>query len=171
MSFPKHEQKPKRSKRAPQSQPASQQEPLRVEVTGPDGFALRSMQHDINHVAGLDDVATHLDWIGDAVARLTHDDSTVGLAVCQNRYGGPVQVTLTDEDGNSTLDRLVTALERIADSVAKLAGLTRPRLEPWHEQDTYEPRFKDIAVDGGAPGPKTDPRGVDALPHPLEKKA
>jgi hypothetical protein len=54
------------------------------------------------------------------------------------------------------MDRLVTAFERIADSVAKLAGLTRPRLESWHEQDQYEPRSKNIAVDGGAPGPKTD---------------
>jgi len=45
-------------------------------------------------------------------------------------------------------------LERIADSVAKLAGLTRPRLESWHEQDAYEPRYKDAACDGGAPGPK-----------------
>jgi hypothetical protein len=111
-------------------------------------------------VSGLADVATHLDWIGDAVARLTHDDHSVGVSVCQNRYGGPIQITPTDEDGNSTMDRLVTAMERIADSVAKLAGLTRPRLESWHEQDEYEPRYKDIAVDGGAPGPKTAAREV-----------
>jgi hypothetical protein len=104
----------------------------------------------------LGDVAANLDWIGDAVARLTKDGTTVGLAVCQNRYGGPVQITTTDEDGNSTMDRLVTAFERIADSVAKLAGLARPRLESWHEQDAYEPRHKDIACDGGAPGPKTN---------------
>jgi hypothetical protein len=52
------------------------------------------------------------------------------------------------------MGRWVTAIERIADAVAKLAGLSRPRLESWHEQDEYEPRHKDIAVEGGAPGPK-----------------
>ena len=57
------------------------------------------------------------------------------------------------------MDRLVTAVERIADSIAKLAGLSRPRLESWHEQDEYEPRYKDIAVDSGAPGPKNSRAG------------
>lgn len=66
----------------------------------------------------------------------------------------PVKITLAANDDEDTLDRLVTAFERIADAVAKLAGLSRPRLESWHEQVEYEPRYKDIAVDGGAPGPK-----------------
>jgi hypothetical protein len=129
----------------------------KVVVTGPDsGYSPSpSMQHDINHVDGLGDVATNLDWIGDAVARLTADGNHVGLAVCQNRYGGPIQITPTDEDGNGMMDRLVAAMERIADSVAKLAGLNRPRLESWHEQCEYEPRYKNIAVDDGAPGPKS----------------
>jgi len=112
-------------------------------------------QHDINYVRGLVDVATNLDWIGDAVASLTADGNFVGLSVCQNRYGGPIQLTATDEEGNDVMERLVTAMERIADSLAKVGGLTRPRLESWHEQKEYEPRFKDIACDGGAPGPPT----------------
>jgi hypothetical protein len=154
MSFPKHE--PKKTKTKKPTQPQTQPQPSTVVLTGPESShpPAPSMQHDINHVAGLGEVATHLDWIGDAVARLTHDGNTVGLAVCQNTYGGPVQITTTDEDGNSTMDRLVTAFERIADSVARLAGLTRPRLESWHEQDEYTPRYKDIACDGGVPGPK-----------------
>jgi len=156
MGIIKHEDKQgPQPKRKPQGKPS--ESVTRVEVTGPNVPAYTptaSMQHDINHVEGLDDVARHLGGIGDAVARLINDDSYVGLAVCQNRYGGPIQITPTDEDGNSTMDRLVTAVERIADSVARLAGLTRPRLESWHEQDEYEPRYKDIAADGGAPGPR-----------------
>ena len=35
------------------------------------------------------------------------------------------------------MDRFITAVERIADSLARLAGLSRPRLEAWHEQDEY----------------------------------
>jgi hypothetical protein len=126
-----------------QPQPAPQQTPL-VLTGPPDPDAPwhqgRSIQHDINHVAGLGAVATHLDWIGDAVARLTSD---------------PVKITLADNDYGDTMDRLITAFERIADSVAKLAGLNRPRLESWHEQDEYAPRYKDVACDGGAPGPAT----------------
>lgn len=58
---------------------------------------------------------------------------------------------------------MVTAFERIADSVARLAGLPRPRLESWHEQDVYEPRYKDVSVDGGAPGPKASTRIADVM--------
>ena len=60
------------------------------------------------------------------------------------------------------MGRLVAAFERIADSVAKLAGLNRPRLESWHEQCEYEPRYKDIACDGGAAGPET-PKAAEQL--------
>jgi len=116
--------------------------------------AATPMQHDINYVAGLADVEASLDWIAKGISKLTSDDSSVGLALCQNLYGQPVQLTLSRNDYDDTMDRLVTALERIADSVSKLAGLTRPRLESWHEQDEYEPRYKDIAVDGGAAGPR-----------------
>jgi hypothetical protein len=66
----------------------------------------------------------------------------------------PVTITLAANDYDDTMDRFVTALERIADSVAKLAGLGRPRLESWHEQEEYQPRYKAVACDGGAPGPK-----------------
>jgi len=126
-----------------------------VVVTGPDIEGRRpSMQHDINHVAGLAGVEESLDWIARGISKLTSDDSSVGLALCQNLYGKPVQLTLSSNDYDDTMGRLVTALERIADSVSKLAGLTRPRLESWHEQDEYEPRYKDIAVDGGAAGPR-----------------
>lgn len=145
------------AKKRQSKQTAQPQPPSTVVLTGPEQhLSSPSMQHDINHVEGMGDVATHLDWIGDAVARLTHDGNSVGVAVCQNRYGGPIQITPTDEDGNGTMDRLVTALERIADSVARLAGLNRPRLESWHEQNEYVPRYKETACDGGAPGPKTD---------------
>ena len=156
MPFPKHEPSKAARKAAKKPQPAIATESTvkEVVVTGPLDPMSSSIKHDINHVAGLGAVATHLDWIGDAVARLTNDDTTVGLSIGQNRYSGPVQITPTDEDGNSMMDRLVTAMERIADSVAKLAGLTRPRLESWLEQDEYEPRYKNIAADGGAPGPK-----------------
>lgn len=67
----------------------------------------------------------------------------------------PIKITLADNVEEDTIDRLVTAFERIADSVAMLAGLNRPRLESWHEQCEYEPRYKDVACDGGAPGPET----------------
>lgn len=154
-AIPKHE--PTRRKGAKKSPQPATVTPTRVEVTGPDVPSYTptpSLQHDINHVEGLGEVAAHLDWIGDAVARLTSDDHYVGLALCQNRYGGPVKLTLADNDDDDTMGRLTTAFERIADSVARLAGLSRPRLEPWHEQDEYTPRYKDIACDGGAPGPK-----------------
>lgn len=125
----------------------------RIVVTGPDA-GHPSIQHDINHVAGLDGVEQSLDWIARSLSQLTSDDHTVGVVLGQNRYAGPVKITFADNDEEDTVNRLVTAFERIADSVAKLAGLSRPRLESWHEQDEYEPRYKDIAVDGGAPGPK-----------------
>ena len=79
-------------------------------------------------------------------------DSYPVKVVLDNDY--PVKVTLSDNDNDDAMDRFVTALERIADSVAKLAGLSRPRLESWHEQDEYEPRYKSTACDGGATGPK-----------------
>ena len=102
----------------------------------------------------MDGIEGSLDNLVSAVARLTHDDHTVGLALCQHQYGAPIKLTLAENDNDDTMGRFVTALERIADSVAKLAGLTRPRLESWHEQEEYEPRYKDVACDGGGPGPK-----------------
>jgi hypothetical protein len=156
-TIPKYEPARARKSKKQQPQPDSAPNPANVVVTGPlsdSGTTYRSLQHSINHVAGMDGIEGSLDNLVGVVARLTHDDHSVGVTVCQNQYGQPVRLALAESDGSDMTDRFVTALERIADSVAKLAGLTRPRLESWHEQDEYEPRFKDIAVDGGAPGPK-----------------
>lgn len=132
-------------------------EATKVAVTGPmgDHGHHRSIQHEINHIAGMDGIEGSLDNLVSVVKRLTLDDHHVGVTLSQNQYGSPVKLSLCDSDGFDFTDRLVDAVERIADSIARLAGLARPRLESWHEQDMYEPRFKDIAVDGGAPGPKT----------------
>lgn len=65
----------------------------------------------------------------------------------------PVQVTLADNDTEDAMERFLSAFERIADSLARMAGLSRPRLEHWYEQDEYEPRYKSSACDGGKPGP------------------
>jgi hypothetical protein len=102
----------------------------------------------------LDGVEASLDYVARVISRITSDDHTVGLSVGQGANTNPIKLTLADNDFDDTMNRLVTAFERIADSVAKLAGLNRPRLESWHEQDAYVPRYKDIAVDGGAPVPK-----------------
>jgi hypothetical protein len=147
--IPKHEQAPRKVKKP---QHAATDNVTKAVVTGPmSDFTGRhgSIQHDINHVAGMDGIEASLDNLVTAVYRLSHDDHTVGLALCQNRYGGPIKLTLSDGDGYDMTERLVEAVERIADSVAKLAGLTRPRLESWHGQDEYEPRYRE----GGAPGP------------------
>jgi hypothetical protein len=111
------------------------------------------MQHDINYVKGLDGIEGSFDNLVSAVYRRTHDDHSVGVTVCQNQYGSPIKLTLASDDEEDTLPRLVTAMERIADSIAKLAGLSRPRLEEWHHQDDYEQRYHD-APGGEAPGPK-----------------
>ena len=66
---------------------------------------------------------------------------------------GPMKLTFADDDVEDAMSRFLSAFERIADSLAKLAGLSRPRLEHWYEQDEYEPRYKSSACDGGAPGP------------------
>ena len=138
------------------SKPKQQPEPVKVVLTGPaTDYGKPSMQHDINHVAGLGDVEASLDWIAEGVGRLTNDNSGVNLSLSTGYKSAPVQIALTDTDGEDIAERFVTAVERIADAVAKIAGLSRPRLESWHEQVEYEPRYKDIAVDGGAPGPKT----------------
>jgi len=156
-TIPKHERAPRKGKKQPQPPQPTQQQPTRVIATGPDSpHGAKSMQHEINHVAGMDGIEVSLDHLVSAVARLTQDDYSVGLALCQNQYGSPVKLALSDSEGNDIADRLVSAVERIADAVAKLAGLNRPRLESWYEQCEYEPRYKDIACDGGAPGPKSD---------------
>jgi hypothetical protein len=146
-------------KSKPKQPAAKKQEdaPNRVVVTGPDVASYEptpALQHEINHVAGLGDVEESLDWIAKGIGRLTSDDHGVTLSLSTGCNSYPVKLSISDGDGNDMTDRLVNAVERIADAVARLAGLSRPRLESWHEQVEYEPRYKDIAVDGGAPGPK-----------------
>jgi hypothetical protein len=155
--IPKHEdgQKPKKSKK--QSAKSVPEQPNTVLLTGPDSWRSptpSAMQHEVNYVGGLADLQESLDWIGRGINRLTNDECAATLSLGQGSNTNPIKLTLSENDYDDTMGRLVAAFERIADSVAKLAGLTRPRLESWHEQDEYEPRHKDIAVDGGAPGPK-----------------
>jgi hypothetical protein len=145
-TIPKHESAP-RKKKTPQQPPQPPTDGItKIAVTGPmsdHSGHHRSMQHDINHVAGMDGIEGSLDNLVSVVKRLTLDDHSVGVTVCQNQYGGPIKLAMSDGDGEDMMDRLVAAFERIADSVAKLAGLNRPRLESWHDQDSYEPRYKD----------------------------
>jgi hypothetical protein len=111
------------------------------------------MQHDINYVSGLGGIEESLDWIARGLDKLTSDEHDISLST---GYGtDPVKLTLAENDYDDTMDRVVTAIERIADSLARLAGLNRPRLESWHEQEDYTPRYKASACDGGAPGPAT----------------
>lgn len=129
-------------------------DPVKIVVTGPDvpGYMpTPSLQHDINHVAGLSGIEESLDWIARGLSRLTSDEHNIHIST---GYGtAPVKVTFADNDEEDAMDRLVTAIERIADSLAKLAGISRPRLEAWHEQEEYQPRYRSSAADGGAPGP------------------
>jgi hypothetical protein len=119
-------------------------------VTGPD-VPTPALQHDINHVAGLGDIQDSLDSIAQSLGRLTNDEHNVHITTGDGT--GPVKLTLADSDEDDAMDRVISAFERIADSLAKLAGLSRPRLERWYEQEEYEPRYKSISCDGGAPGP------------------
>jgi hypothetical protein len=149
-----NEVKPSKSKKPPKKrEDAKKPEPVCVAVTGPEtpgSSHAESLQHDINHVAGLIDIRDSLESIANGLSRLTSDAHDIQVSA---RYGAPVRLTLADNDEEDTMGRFVTAFERIADSVARLAGLSRPRLESWHEQCEYEPRYKSIACDGGAPGP------------------
>jgi hypothetical protein len=136
--FIKHEDKPgtDKPKRKPQGKP---QEPgMHVEVTGPTVPAhvpSPSMQHDINHVAGLAGIEESLDWIAKGLNRLTADGQAISIST---GYGSdPVKVTLSANDSDDIMDSLVTAFERIADSVSRLAGLNRPRVVSWDEKREY----------------------------------
>ena len=112
-------------------------------------------QHDINYVHGLGGVEASLDFIARALYHLNNPEHEINLSLGQGFNVNPVKITLADNDFDDTMDRLVIAVERIADSLAKMAGLTRPRLESWHEQSEYTPRYRDQAENGGAPGPPT----------------
>ena len=144
-------------RREPKKPASSEASPAKVVVTGPEGdrYTTPAMQHEINHVSGLAGIEESLDWIARELARLTSDEHSITLST---GYGTtPIRITLASDDYEDTMDRFVTAWERIADSAARLAGLNRPRLESWHEQDEYTPRYKDFAADGGAPGPPSQP--------------
>jgi hypothetical protein len=141
--------KPPKSKAVAPPQPPPQ--PIKVVLVGPESSSSPAMQHDINHVAGLAGIEESLDWIARGLGHLTTGEGDIQISLCSPT---PIKITLTDCDDEDTMGRLVTAVERLADSIARLAGLSRPRLESWHEQDEYEPRYKSNAVDGGAPGPK-----------------
>src|SRR3974377_1572923 len=127
---------------------ATKPEPVNVVVTGPEvsGFPhSQNLQHDINYVWGLIDVRDSLDDIAQGLKRLTSDQHNVHITT---GYGtNPVKLTLADNEEEDAMDRFLSAFERIADSLAKLAGLSRPRLERWYEQEEYEPPYKSIACD------------------------
>ena len=155
MAYLKHDGNNGNGKRRKVAKPDSPAEPVKVVVTGPESGLSHSthMQHDLNYVHGMDGIEASLDWIAKGINKLTSGEHNVSLT---SGYGSePIMLTLAENDCDDTMDRFVTAVERIADSLSRLAGLSRPRLESWHEQEEYEPRNKNIACDGGAPGPKS----------------
>jgi hypothetical protein len=155
-TYLKHKEGQPARKRQPK-QSTQPQPSTTVVLSGPDGSQPSpSIQHNIKHLAGLAGIEESLDWIAQGISTLTSGERAVSLSIGRGEDAYPVKVTLAGNDYDDSLDRLTTALERIADSVAKFAGLTRPRLEHWHEQEEYTPRFRGSACDGGAPGPKTD---------------
>src|SRR5690349_16882591 len=123
MGYLKHESKGK-GRQAPKPKKQESPEPSTVALTGPES---RSMQHEVNYVQGIDGVEVALDGIANGIGRLTNEDFPVHLILAQGSNTNPVQITLKSNDYDDTMDRLVTALERIADSIARLAGLSRPR--------------------------------------------
>lgn len=156
MAYLKHSGNNGSGKRAKAAKAKS--EPVNVVLTGPDDSkVLRtpSMQHDVNYVRGLDGIEESLDWIARGLEKLATGEPSLGLYTGDGCF--PVKVTLAENINDDTMDRFVTAVERIADSLGRIAGLNRPRLEMWHDQSTYTPRYKELDVDGGAPGPKKEP--------------
>lgn len=107
-------------------------------------------QHEIKYVAGLGGIEQSLDWIARGISALTGDANSVSI---NNGYGPALKIALAENEEDDALYDLTTALQRIADAVAMMAGLSRPRLERWHEQEEYEPQCRSSACDGGAPGP------------------
>src|SRR4051812_12053530 len=145
MGYLKHSNNGKgESKRTAKKAEVKKRETAHVVVTGPDAPRYTStpaLQHEINHISGIGGIEQALDGIGESLGNL-------GLSIVQ----GPIKLTLAENDEYDA-GRLFTALERIADSVALLAGLSRPRLEQWHDQETYVPRFREGVFADRAPGP------------------
>ena len=109
-----------------QTKPQPPSAPVKVVLTGPD--APGSLQHDINHVAGLAGIEQSLDWIARGLERITNDGTSISL--CTARGTVPLKIALAENDEDDALADLTHAFQRIADSLAKLAGLNRPPLEP-----------------------------------------
>lgn len=149
---------PKKKKGAAKGKQTAGADPIKVVVSGPDdshNMQTHSMQHDINYVKGLGGIEESLDWIARGIEKLTSDEHSITASVSTGYGTDPVKLTLADDDYDDTMGRVVTAIERMADSLARLAGLNRPRLEPWHDQDSYTPPYRNSACDGGAPGSAT----------------
>ena len=127
---------------------------VKVEVCGPPEDRKPSMQHSLNYVNGLSGIEESLDWIARGLEKLTSDEHDISLSTGYNTH--PVKLTVAESDYDDTMGRVVTAIERIADSLARLAGLNRPRLECWHDGDEYMPPYRKTAFDGGAPGPSAE---------------
>ena len=149
MTIAKHEVvKAPRKGTTKQPQPQPPQQP--VIVTGPGKeypHSTPSIQHDINHVAGLAGIEESLDALTSAVSRITGADQAIGLTTGHGI--DPVKITLVDdiyEDG--PLATLTQAVARIADSLAKIAGLNRPRLERWNESSKWGDHVEEWARTG-----------------------
>jgi len=159
MSYLKQESTNGDSKQ-PEAETKSENGKTTVVVTGPDrepgDLSSASINHEINYVAGIDGIEASLDWIAKGLARLTNEDCTVNLGLAQGSNIYPIKLALAENDFDDTMGRVVTAFERIADSLARIDGLSRPRLEEWHEQDEYTPRYREAMGDRGAPGPKPE---------------
>ena len=100
----KHERQPKRTKTPKR---AEEQQSMKVGVSGPDvpGHAPNpSLQHDINHVAGLGDIEESLDWIARGIGKLTSDEHTITLNLSTGYRTDPIRVTLEPNDYDDTLD-------------------------------------------------------------------
>jgi hypothetical protein len=116
----KHEPAPRKGKKQPQSQP--QVEPQLHVVTGPPNplapfHAERSIQHDINHVAGLAGIEQSLDDMTSALYRITSDSHDFSLSTAHN--ADPVKITLADNDYSDTMDRLITAFRLLSVSLTQ----------------------------------------------------
>jgi len=134
MTIPKHEATARRKKKPPQ--PPQAPDATTVVVTGPPNpdapfHAERPMQHEINRVAGLSGIEGALDELAGVVSgyvnRAASDDHN-SLAVFTGPEGSGYNPVLLAFQGDTT-DRIATALERIADALAKTAGLNLPSLE------------------------------------------
>ncbi len=59
-----------------------------------------------------------------ALSRLPDRTHVINVSEQQEEESSPIRLTLDENDSADTMGRIVTAFERIADSLAKLAGLS-----------------------------------------------